>query len=83
MIQNVVLIYFTAIYYKNLHAYPAGLGNGWALTVINTFAEFDNIEKGLGFLDVRGSNFLTIDGSTNVSNYGPFNYSEYIPGQSG
>ena len=68
---------------KKLHYWPTGLGNGWALTVINTSAEFDNIERGLDFLDVRGASFLTIDGSTNVSNFRKIDYSEYIPGQSG
>lgn len=66
-----------------MHVCPTGLGYGWALTVIDTSAEFDNIQKGLDFLDVVLSDFLTIDGSTNVTKFGAFNYSEYIPGQSG
>ena len=84
MIQNVVLILFYCHFsQKTLHVCPAGLGNGWALTVINTSAEFENIERGLEFLDENQTHFLTIDGSTNVFRFVHFNYSEYIPGRSG
>ena len=83
MIQNVILIYLTAIFHKKVIVCPAELGSGWALTVVNSSAEFDIIRRGLEFLDVYYYAWFIIGGSTNTNRSQPFNYSEYIPGQSG
>ena len=83
MIQNVILIYLTAIFHKKVIVCPAELGSGWAVTVINSSAELDNIRRGLAFWDVPYHKVYTIAGSTNITHTRVFSYSEYIPGQSG